>query len=69
MLLCKYEKQLKIYGGHAMNISDTIKQIINDIEKEVDKGQVTDTGSYQIGVIQGLEWALDLIQQSDNKNN
>lgn len=52
-----------------MNISDKIKQIINDIEKEVDKEQVTDTGSYQIGVIQGLEWALDLIQQSDNKNN
>ena len=43
-----------------MNISDKIKQIINDIEKEVDKEQVTDTGSYQIGVIQGLEWALDL---------
>lgn len=69
MLLCKYEKQLKIYGGQTMNISDTIKQIINDIEKEVDKGQVTDTGSYQIGVIEGLAWALELFNQADNENN
>lgn len=69
MLLCKYKKQLKIYGGQTMNISDTIKQIINDIEKEVDKEKVTDTGSYQIGVIEGLAWALELFNQADNENN
>lgn len=49
-----------------MNISDKIKQIINDIEKEANKEKVTDTGSYQIGVMEGLKWALELIQTSNN---
>ena len=46
-----------------MNVKDKINQIINEIKKEVDKEQIVDIISYQIGVIEGLTWALEIFEQ------
>jgi hypothetical protein len=53
----------------SMDYFDEIKEMMEEIEKEIKDVSRVDAKSYQVGVYEGLTMALEILGQQEQKNN
>lgn len=52
-----------------MTAKEKIKSMLDEVRAEIINVERIDTKSYQLGVSEGLEMALELLRADEHKNN